>query len=59
MFDDLVTPFGRMGSSIRVPDTDVVERENEIQVVSELPGLKRDEIGGQGDNGGRVEASRQ
>ena len=33
LFDDMVTPFGRMGSSMRVPDTDVLERENEIQVV--------------------------
>jgi HSP20 family protein len=44
LFDDMVTPFGRMGSSMRVPDTDVVERENEIQVVCELPGLKREEV---------------
>ena len=44
LFDDMVTPFGRMGSSMRVPDTDVVEAENEIQVVCELPGLKRDEV---------------
>jgi HSP20 family protein len=43
-FDDLITPFGRMGSSMRVPDTDVVERENEIQVVCELPGMKADEV---------------
>lgn len=43
-FDDVMTPFGRMGSSMRVPDTDVVERENEIQVVCELPGLTRDEV---------------
>lgn len=43
-FDDMVTPFGRMGSSMRVPDTDVVERENEIQVICELPGLGRDEV---------------
>jgi HSP20 family protein len=44
LFDDMVTPFGRMGSSMRVPDTDVVERENEIQVVCELPGLRREEV---------------
>lgn len=44
-FDDLMsTPFGRMGSSMRVPDTDVIERENEIEVVCELPGLTRDEV---------------
>ena len=43
-FDDVITPFGRMGSSMRVPDTDVVERENEIQVVCELPGLRREEV---------------
>ena len=44
LFNDVVTPFGRMGSSMRVPDTDVVERENEIQVVCELPGMKREEV---------------
>lgn len=43
-FDDFIAPFGRMGSSMRVPDTDVVERENEIQVVSELPGMNPDEV---------------
>jgi HSP20 family protein len=44
LFDDVVTPFGRMGSSMRVPDTDVVERENSIEVVCELPGMHRDEV---------------
>jgi HSP20 family protein len=43
LFDDMA-PFGRMGSSMRVPDTDVVERENEIRVICELPGLGRDEV---------------
>jgi HSP20 family molecular chaperone IbpA len=42
-FDNVITPSGRMGSSMRVPDTDVVERENEIQVVCELPG-RREEV---------------
>ena len=27
-FDDMLTPFMRMGSPMRVPDTDVVEKEN-------------------------------
>ena len=43
-FDDFITPFGRMGSSMRVPDTDVIERENEIQVVCELPGMNPNEV---------------
>jgi HSP20 family protein len=44
LFDDALTPFGRMGSSMRVPDTDVVERENAIQVMCELPGMSREEV---------------
>jgi HSP20 family protein len=44
IFDDLLTPFGRMGSSMRVPDTDVIERENEIRVVCELPGMHAEEV---------------
>jgi len=44
LFDDVVTPFGRMGSSMRVPDTDVVEREHAIEVVCELPGMRQDEV---------------
>jgi HSP20 family protein len=43
-FDDMLVPFARMGSSMRVPDTDVVERENEIRVVCELPGMRKDEV---------------
>jgi HSP20 family protein len=43
-FDDIMTPFGRMGSSMRVPDTDVIEEENEIRVVCELPGMKTEEV---------------
>jgi HSP20 family protein len=43
-FDDMLTPFGRMGSSMRVPDTDVVEGENEIRVVCELPGMSAEEV---------------
>jgi HSP20 family protein len=42
-FDDF-SPFGRMGSSMRVPDTDVVERENEIRVVCELPGMQAEDV---------------
>jgi HSP20 family protein len=43
-FDDIMTPFGRMGSSMRVPDTDVIESENEIRVVCELPGMRTEEV---------------
>jgi HSP20 family protein len=42
-FDDF-SPFVRMGSSMRVPDTDVVERENEIRVMCELPGLSPEDV---------------
>jgi HSP20 family protein len=43
-FEDMLTPFGRMGSSMRVPDTDVVESQDGIRVVTELPGMKPDEV---------------
>jgi HSP20 family protein len=42
--DDMMAPFGRMGSSMRVPDTDVIESENEIRVVCELPGMRTEEV---------------
>jgi HSP20 family protein len=42
--DDVFGPFQRMGSSMRVPDTDVVERENEIRVTTELPGMNAEDI---------------
>jgi HSP20 family protein len=34
----------RMGGLLRAPEADVVERENEIRVTIELPGLNADEI---------------
>jgi HSP20 family protein len=37
-------PFSRMGSTMRMPETDVVERENEIRVVCELPGMRSDQV---------------
>jgi HSP20 family protein len=40
-FDDLMSP---MGTFVRAPETDVIERENEIRVVSELPGMRPDDI---------------
>jgi len=49
-FDRLVDSFfggGRPangGSLMRAPETDVVETEREIRVVTEMPGLKRDDI---------------
>jgi HSP20 family protein len=29
---------------MRVPDTDVIERENEIRVICELPGMKAEDV---------------
>lgn len=43
-FEDFMAPLGRYGSSMRPPDTDVVERENEIRVTCELPGMNADDI---------------
>jgi HSP20 family protein len=43
-FDDMLTPFMRMGSTMRVPDTDVVETQDEIRVVCELPGMRADQV---------------
>jgi HSP20 family protein len=48
MFEDLFRPSsglgGRLGGMLRVPDSDVVERENEIRVAVELPGLSPEDI---------------
>jgi HSP20 family protein len=35
---------GNGGSLMRAPDTDVIETEREIRVVTEMPGLKREHI---------------
>lgn len=46
-FDQVMDNFlgGRMGGALmRAPETDVVETEREIRVVTEMPGLKRDNI---------------
>jgi HSP20 family protein len=43
-FEDFMAPLGRGGSSMRVPDTDVIEIENEIRVVCELPGMDPENI---------------
>jgi HSP20 family protein len=50
-FDRLVDSFfggnrppGNGGSLMRAPETDVVETEREIRVVTEMPGLKRENI---------------
>ena len=52
-FDQLVGQFfggtnrlanGGTGALMRAPETDVVETEREIRVVTEMPGLKRDNI---------------
>lgn len=44
VLDDFFAPFNRMGSTMRTPDTDVVETEDEIRVVAELPGMRADDI---------------
>ena len=47
MLEGLMTPWegmGRMEGMLRVPDADVMETENEIRVVAELPGLKAEDI---------------
>ena len=38
------TRNGNGGSLMRAPDTDVIETEREIRVVTEMPGLKRENI---------------
>lgn len=42
MFGPLAT--GRMGDTLRVPSADVIERENDIQVVMEIPGMNPDDL---------------
>jgi HSP20 family protein len=44
LLDDVLVPFARMGSSMRMPETDVVERQNEIRVICELPGMQEDQV---------------
>jgi HSP20 family protein len=47
LFDSLWDASGggsRGGSLMRAPETDVVETEKEIRVVTEMPGLKPDDI---------------
>lgn len=42
--DDFFPPFARMGSNMRTPETDVMETEDEIRVVCELPGMRSEDI---------------
>ncbi|HEV2150242.1 MAG TPA: Hsp20/alpha crystallin family protein [Longimicrobiaceae bacterium] len=48
MLEDFLGPMqgrgGRMGDMLRIPEADVVETENEIRVVVELPGIKADDV---------------
>jgi HSP20 family protein len=39
--EEMMAPLSR---SMRVPDTDVMERENEVRVICELPGMKPEDI---------------
>ncbi len=47
LFNTVLGSFGgytRGDSLMRAPETDVIETENEIQVVTDMPGFRRDEI---------------
>lgn len=44
LMDDFFAPLNRMGSSMRTPDTDVVESEDQIRVIAEIPGMNRDDL---------------
>lgn len=49
LFEDfLMTPLagwgGRMGQMVRVPSADVIETENDVRVVLELPGLSARDV---------------
>lgn len=44
LMDDFFAPFNRMGSSMRTPDTDVMETEDHIRVTTELPGMRAEDI---------------
>ena len=44
LFEDFLAPFRRMGGLVRMPEADVVETENHIQVLLELPGMKPEDI---------------
>ncbi len=48
LFEGFPTPWwgglGRMGNLLRAPDADVVETENEIRVMVEMPGLHPEDV---------------
>lgn len=48
VFDEVLGPMqgwgGRMADMMRMPESDVVESENDIRVVVELPGMKPEDI---------------
>lgn len=47
LFEEFVAPLARMNrmdGMLRVPEADVIERENEIRVVVELPGLDPEDV---------------
>lgn len=48
LFDDVFGPVrgwgGRMNDMLRTPEADVVEMENELRVMVELPGMKPEDI---------------
>lgn len=44
LLDDFLAPFNRLGSTMRTPDTDVVEAADGIQVRVELPGMRNEDI---------------
>lgn len=52
MFENFLAPLAnagrsgsnRLGSLLRAPDADVIESENEIRVIVEMPGLKAEDV---------------
>ncbi|HEX2211141.1 MAG TPA: Hsp20/alpha crystallin family protein [Longimicrobium sp.] len=48
LFEDFLTPLsgwgGRMGQMARIPSADVIETENDIRVVMELPGMSARDV---------------
>lgn len=48
MLEDFMTPMrgwgGRLGGMLQAPEADLVETENEIRVVVELPGMKPEDV---------------
>lgn len=44
LVEDVVHPFRRMSALLRLPEADVIETRDQIQVVVELPGMEAQDI---------------